>query len=129
MSDSSALLRRRNAGAFKQLAARYLRLRERKKVGIDLVLLRRAHTVWRALVDLQLRVLDQLDGQQGGVGDRNDWTTPIPSGPIRILAFVEAWKYILQRQHEPVALILTRQAVPTLDRTKLAPASGLRRGP
>src|ERR1700720_2136571 len=72
MSDSSALLRRRNAGAFKQLAARYLRLRERKKVGIDLVLLRRAHTVWRALVDLQLRVLDQLDGQQGGVTDRHD---------------------------------------------------------
>jgi transketolase len=30
--------------------------------------------------------------------------------------------------HEPVALILTRQALPTLDRTKYAPASGLAKG-
>jgi transketolase len=41
---------------------------------------------------------------------------------------VEAWKVIMQRRHEPVCLILTRQAVPTLDRTKYAPAEGLRRG-
>jgi transketolase len=41
---------------------------------------------------------------------------------------VEAWKFIMKRRHEPVALILTRQAVPTLDRTKYAPAEGLRRG-
>src|SRR5262249_103146 len=31
-------------------------------------------------------------------------------------------------RHEPVALILTRQAVPTLDRTKYAAAAGLRGG-
>ena len=31
-------------------------------------------------------------------------------------------------RHEPVVLILTRQAVPTLDRTKYASADGLRRG-
>ena len=30
---------------------------------------------------------------------------------------VEAWRVIMQRRHEPVVLILTRQAVPTLDRT------------
>jgi transketolase len=41
---------------------------------------------------------------------------------------VEAWKVILQMRHEPVALILTRQAVPTLDRTKYAPASGVQHG-
>ncbi len=41
---------------------------------------------------------------------------------------VEAWKVIMQLRHEPVCLILTRQAVPTLDRTKYASAEGLRRG-
>jgi transketolase len=41
---------------------------------------------------------------------------------------VEAWRLIAGFRHEPVALILTRQAVPTLDRTKYAPAEGLRRG-
>ncbi|HTI49576.1 MAG TPA: transketolase, partial [Planctomycetaceae bacterium] len=41
---------------------------------------------------------------------------------------VEAWKYIMPLRHEPVALILTRQALPTLDRTKFASAAGLHRG-
>ena len=41
---------------------------------------------------------------------------------------VEAWRVILQLRHEPVALILTRQAVPTLDRSLCAPAEGLQRG-
>ena len=41
---------------------------------------------------------------------------------------VEAWRVIMQRRHEPVALILTRQAVPTLDRSRCAPADGLQRG-
>src|SRR5262245_10394709 len=41
---------------------------------------------------------------------------------------VEAWKFIMQRRHEPVALILTRQAVPTLDRSTYAAADGLQRG-
>ena len=31
-------------------------------------------------------------------------------------------------RHEPVALILSRQPLPTLDRSKFAPASGFRRG-
>jgi transketolase len=35
---------------------------------------------------------------------------------------------ILQLHHEPAVLVLTRQAVPTLDRTKYAPPSGLARG-
>ena len=41
---------------------------------------------------------------------------------------VEAWRVIAEFRHEPVALILTRQAVPTLDQTKNAAAEGVRRG-
>ncbi len=41
---------------------------------------------------------------------------------------VEAWKFIMQLRHEPVALILSRQALPTVDRSKFAPASGLTKG-
>jgi transketolase len=41
---------------------------------------------------------------------------------------VEAWKVIMQLRHEPAALALTRQALPTLDRTKYAAASGVARG-
>jgi transketolase len=40
----------------------------------------------------------------------------------------EAWRLALEWEEGPVALILSRQPVPTLDRTTLAPASGLRRG-
>lgn len=39
-----------------------------------------------------------------------------------------AWKVALGRTHQPTALILSRQALPTLDRAKYAPAEGLRRG-
>jgi transketolase len=41
---------------------------------------------------------------------------------------VEAWRVIMTLHHEPVALILTRQDVPTLDRRRYAAASGLARG-
>jgi transketolase len=41
---------------------------------------------------------------------------------------VEAWKVIMKLHHEPAALILTRQALPTLDRTKYASAEGVARG-
>jgi transketolase len=41
---------------------------------------------------------------------------------------VEAWKCALRRQDGPTGLVLTRQDVPTLDRTRLAPASGVARG-
>ena len=41
---------------------------------------------------------------------------------------VEAYKVILQHNHGPSTLVLTRQAVPTLDRTKYAPASGVAKG-
>lgn len=41
---------------------------------------------------------------------------------------VEAWRVIMQLHHEPAALILSRQPLPTLDRTRYAPASGVARG-
>jgi transketolase len=41
---------------------------------------------------------------------------------------VEAWKVVMQLKHEPAALVLTRQALPTFDRSKYAPASGVARG-
>jgi transketolase len=41
---------------------------------------------------------------------------------------VEAYRYIMQLHHQPAVLVLSRQAVPTLDRAKYAPASGLARG-
>ncbi len=41
---------------------------------------------------------------------------------------VEAWRAILKLRHEPAALLLTRQALPTLDRTKYASAAGLAKG-
>jgi transketolase len=41
---------------------------------------------------------------------------------------VEAWRVIMRLKHEPVALILSRQALPTYDRTKYASASGLAKG-
>jgi len=41
---------------------------------------------------------------------------------------VEAYRIIMQHKHGPVSLVLTRQAVPTLDRSKYAPASGVAKG-
>jgi transketolase len=41
---------------------------------------------------------------------------------------VEAWRYIIQLRHKPAVLVLSRQPLPTLDRTRYAPASGLARG-
>jgi transketolase len=41
---------------------------------------------------------------------------------------VEAWRVVMQLRHEPAALILSRQALPTLDRARYAPASGLAKG-
>ncbi|MFQ5924185.1 MAG: transketolase, partial [Anaerolineales bacterium] len=41
---------------------------------------------------------------------------------------VEAWRVIMQLRHEPVALVLTRQALPTLDRAKYGSAEGVKRG-
>jgi transketolase len=41
---------------------------------------------------------------------------------------LEAWKVIIQLKNEPAALVLTRQAVPTFDRSQYASASGVSKG-
>ena len=41
---------------------------------------------------------------------------------------IEAWKIAMQHTTGPVGLVLTRQKIPVLDRTTLAPASGVARG-
>jgi len=41
---------------------------------------------------------------------------------------VEAYRYIMQLRHQPAVLVLSRQPLPTLDRSKYAPASGVARG-
>ncbi len=41
---------------------------------------------------------------------------------------VEAWRVIAKLRHDPVVLVLSRQALPTVDRTKYAPASGVEKG-
>ena len=41
---------------------------------------------------------------------------------------VEAYRYIMRLRHEPAVLALSRQPLPTLDRSKYAPASGVARG-
>jgi transketolase len=40
----------------------------------------------------------------------------------------EAWRTIMNSPHHPAAIILTRQALPTFDRTRFAPASGVAKG-
>src|SRR4029450_12235019 len=40
----------------------------------------------------------------------------------------EAWRAALDRHHQPVALVLTRQNVPIIDRSRYASAEGLQRG-
>ncbi len=41
---------------------------------------------------------------------------------------VEAWRFALERKHGPTGLVLSRQKLPTLDRTKCGPAAGLHQG-
>jgi transketolase len=41
---------------------------------------------------------------------------------------VEAYRYIVQLRHKPAVLALSRQPLPTFDRSKYAPASGVARG-
>jgi transketolase len=41
---------------------------------------------------------------------------------------VEAYRYVLQLRHKPAALVLSRQALPTIDRTRYASAAGVAHG-
>jgi transketolase len=40
----------------------------------------------------------------------------------------EAWRFAIDSRHRPVAIVLTRQDVPTLDRSRYARADGLKQG-
>jgi transketolase len=40
----------------------------------------------------------------------------------------EAWKVAIQQKHRPTTFVLSRQGIPTLDRTKYAAASGVAKG-
>jgi transketolase len=41
---------------------------------------------------------------------------------------VEAWRVIMRLQHQPVALVVSRQPIPVFDRSRYAAAGGLARG-
>jgi transketolase len=41
---------------------------------------------------------------------------------------VEAYRYVMQLRHKPAVMTLSRQPLPTLDRSRYAPASGVARG-
>jgi len=41
---------------------------------------------------------------------------------------VEAYRYVMQLRHQPAILVLSRQALPTLDRSRYAAASGVAKG-
>jgi transketolase len=41
---------------------------------------------------------------------------------------VEAYRYVMQLRHQPAALVLSRQPLPTLDRKRYAPVAGVARG-
>ena len=41
---------------------------------------------------------------------------------------VEAYRYVLQLRHQPAAIALSRQPLPTFDRNKYASAAGVARG-
>ncbi len=41
---------------------------------------------------------------------------------------VEAYRYMMQLRHKPAVIVLSRQPLPTLDRSRYAPATGVARG-
>ena len=41
---------------------------------------------------------------------------------------VEAYRYVMQLRHKPAAIVLSRQALPTFDRTRYTTAEGVQRG-
>lgn len=78
-----------------------------------------------------------------GLGDGEDGPTHQPVGQLLSLRavpgltvlrpgdaneVVEAYRYALQQKQRPTAMVLSRQALPTLDRRRYAPAAGLARG-
>jgi transketolase len=90
---------------------------------------------------MEIPVLHVLTHDSIGVGEDGPTHQPIEQVPsLRAIPglvvlrpgdaneIVEAWKVIMQLRHEPVVLILSRQALPTLDRTTYASAAGVAKG-
>lgn len=90
---------------------------------------------------MQLHVIYVFTHDSIGVGE--DGPTHEPVGQIASLRAIPnlivirpcdanetavAWQVAMEQKNRPVALALTRQNVPTLDRSQFAPAEGLRRG-
>jgi transketolase len=90
---------------------------------------------------MQLHVIYVFTHDSIGVGE--DGPTHEPVGQITSLRAIPnlivirpcdanetavAWQVAMEQKNRPVALALTRQNVPTLDRSQYAPAEGLRRG-
>ena len=53
---------------------------------------------------------------------------PVVLRPADANEVAEAWRVVLSRKHQPACLILSRQNLPTLDRSRYAPAAGVARG-
>src|SRR5258705_2758448 len=90
---------------------------------------------------MELRVIHSFPHDSIGVGEDGPTHQPVEQlaslraipglivlRPADANEVVEAWKVVMKLHHEPAALILTRQDLPTLDRGKYPPASGLARG-
>jgi transketolase len=90
---------------------------------------------------MKLRVVFVFTHDSVGVGEDGPTHQPIEQliglrsvpnlitfRPADATETVEAWRVALEREDGPTALALSRQGLPVIDRTKLAPASGVHRG-
>jgi transketolase len=100
-----------------------------------------ARTSIRLSAIMELPVIDIFTHDSIGVGEDGPTHQPIEQlASLRaipgLITFrpgdanevAEGWKVIMKLSHEPVALILSRQACATIDRSKYAPATGVAKG-
>lgn len=90
---------------------------------------------------MELPVIDIFTHDSIGVGEDGPTHQPVEQlaslraipglivlRPADANEVAEAWRLIMKLHHAPAVLVLTRQALPTIDRSKFAAASGLARG-
>jgi transketolase len=90
---------------------------------------------------MELRVIHIFTHDSIGVGEDGPTHQPIEQlmslraiphlcvmRPGDAVEVAETWRAIMKIQHHPVALILSRQALPTYDRSKYGSADGVQRG-